>query len=362
METLPEATDVSEDEDGNLVLSPSRKSPSAVSGLEAELDSLAELVESGNLDKIREGYQALAKRLRSSSTLAEGRPTAEEVPLAPGQFIVQRKIKKTRPKITKILYDPAYRPRWKKFLQYVGAGVSMKAAAQAIKINSDTVYVWYRRGEQAELQESKQDAPYRRFYRMVHAQLQKATAVAEATVKSENPLVWLKQGPGRVVSPEWSQPELQQVELIQTGPVQETLPVPQADILAALKELQAAGIENLGQIVEGQFAVKDESDAEYEEGSGDKVSSRGTNYMEDGNWRSHNPSLPAALRPAPVPGLPAPSLNLDPFIPEQLPPPHVPVPVDMAMHDATGGELNRPLNPGSPSTPALDKILRMMRR
>jgi len=327
-------------------------------------------VDSGDLDKIREGYQALAARLRQSSTIAEGRPTAEEVPLAPGQFIVQRKVKKSRPKITKILYDPDYRPRLKKFLKFVSAGVSMKAAAEAIRVNSDTVYVWYHRGSAAEQSQSpsKKDAPYRRFFRLVHARLQQATAVAEATVKSENPLVWLKQGPGRVVSPEWSQPELQQVELIQTGPVQETLPVPQADILAALAELRAAGIENLGQIVEGQFAVKDESESEFEEGSGDRVSSRGTNYMEDGNWRSHNPSLPAALRPVPptIPGLPAPSLNFNPLIPdrdsldpEPLPVPHVPVPVDRKMSDATGGELNRPVGP---DTPALDKILRMMGR
>lgn len=346
-----------EHEDGSYDLLPSRES--SLGGLESQLDSLAELVESGNLDKIREGYQALAKRLRQSSTISEGRPTAEEVPLAPGQFLIQKKVKKSRPKITKILYDPDYRPRLKKFLKYVSAGVSMRAAAEAIRINSDTVWVWYHRGAAAEQAQSKQDAPYRRFYRLIHARLQQATAVAEATVKSENPIAWLKQGPGRVISPEWSQPEVQQVELIQSGPSQETLPVPQADILAALQELRAAGIENLGQIVEGQFAVKNSDEEEFDEDSGDKVSSRGTNYMEDGNWRSHNPSLPAALRPAPPPGLPAPALDLDPLIPETLPPPHVPVPVDRAMSDATGGELNRPVGP---DTPALNKILKLMGR
>ena len=235
--------------------------------------------------------QADDKAERQRSRNSHGKPT--DIELLPNQVLESVKLKRRKVSL-RMLLDPKDSravQRFNKYLDFLRAGVSMQAAAGQIGIRADRAYSWYRRGEQG----GAGSKWYRLFYRKTHKALQESTAIAETEVKSQNPMAWLSKGPGRLINEGWSDPDKVDMQLV--GKIeQQVLAIPQKDILLALAELRAAGIMNIGDIVDGQSrnVTEEEMDEEFGD-DGDGVAASGTNYIGDGKWESSNPSIPSSL-------------------------------------------------------------------
>jgi len=316
-------------------LSPQENPPVESLAITEELfnsvDGLFDLIDSGDLDAIRNHVQTI-RDLRASSAIKTGRPT--DVPLEPGQFLITKKVRRRKSSLRSILFDPEYAPRLAKFLEYCEMGVSMNAAGEALGVSSDTIYVWYHRGREAGPKPAKTEALYRRFYRKVHAALQRATIVAEAVIKQDSPLVWLKNGPGRLINEGWAVPEQMQIQVQNNQP--DTLAIPQGDLAAALRELRDAGLSDLTQVIDGQFNRITEDGDEFGE-DGDQVSLQGTNYGGNGHSTGNNPSLPKLMQP------------------------RRPAPIDEALFQASDGQIVRPVGLDSePEESPTDRLKRLL--
>lgn len=190
--------------------------------------------------------------------------------------------------------------RWSAFINALEAGASWNAAAGVLRVSPTTVRAWMDRGSGA------RSGPYRKFYNQVTEALQMATAVAEAKVKERNPEKWLRDGPGRHISPEWRDDGREdEIAVNVQGQVasQGVLQIATVDITAALRELQSAGV-NLEHLTRDQSALtgavlaKEEFNADgspVDDDEDDAVETAGTNYAENGRWTSHNTQLPPLL-------------------------------------------------------------------
>ena len=95
-------------------------------------------------------------------------------------------VKRRRTRIEDLLSDPT---RLNNFLEYLKVGGSLSSASAAARINPDIASKWIRRGATAKR------GPYKLFFREVQSALGEATVVAEASVRTQNPLVRLERGP-----------------------------------------------------------------------------------------------------------------------------------------------------------------------
>ena len=75
-------------------------------------------------------------------------------------------------------------------IQYIRAGAFETQAARACGIHPSTLRRWKKRGR-------REPGPYREFAEDLEAALGEARVIAESRVFSENPLAWLRWGPGR---------------------------------------------------------------------------------------------------------------------------------------------------------------------
>lgn len=177
------------------------------------------------------------------------------------------------------------------FLDAMRAGASWQAAAAFLHVKPDTVQRWMARGK------ASKSGPYAKFYRQTMQALQESTIVAEAKVKEKNPELWLRNGPGRLVNDQWRDDGKQvdvsfEGSLVQNGKIQ----VEHVDILAALKEIKAAGVP-LDHLTLAATDMPDEiSENDEDDMDDDQINTMGTNYLGDGRWKSDLPSLPAPLR------------------------------------------------------------------
>ena len=315
------------------------------------------------------------------------------------------KIRKRRTSIEDLLTDP---PRLKAFLDYLRVGGSLSSAAAAARLNPDIASKWIRRGSTAK------KGPYRQLFREVQSALGEATVVAEASVRTQNPLVWLERGPGKFVAPQWSEAKMdEELELArlnaEAAQANSTLTVTQDVYYESMKELRKAGVD-LNAVFDNDDPISilsspippptpglpapnttthspPEKTPEEDPGESlgdfnydddeedmDGASTDGTNYAEDGNWQSANYSLPSALGGSTDPTKPEHYLH-NPPIPAQtggpLPPgrnnqaaeiakasrkrPAFPATPDLATSLASDG---RVLTPGSPSVSGTLQSLR----
>ena len=75
-------------------------------------------------------------------------------------------------------------------VELIRSGAFDRVAAEAARIHESTFGRWMEHGRKGQI-------PYRDFYDdVVHARAQ-ARAVAEIEIKRDNPLAWLRYGPGR---------------------------------------------------------------------------------------------------------------------------------------------------------------------
>ena len=97
-------------------------------------------------------------------------------------------------------------------------GVWDYVAAQAAGIGQRTFYRWMEYGEQGK-------KPYRQFWQDVMEARAKSRARREAAVAQENPLAWLRMGPGRDKPGEagWTDQHRQEVTGPDGGPMNFTL-------------------------------------------------------------------------------------------------------------------------------------------
>jgi hypothetical protein len=173
------------------------------------------------------------------------------------------------------------------FLDAIRAGASWNSAAAFLRVKPDTIQRWMARGKAAK------SGPYAKFYRQTMQALQESTIVAEAKVKERNPELWLRNGPGRLVNEQWRD-DGKQVDINLDGQLNQsgTLQVQHVDVVAALKEIQKAGIP-LEHLTLNALEMPDEKvDDELDN---DQVDTSGTNYLGDGKWRSNLPSLPEPM-------------------------------------------------------------------
>ena len=174
------------------------------------------------------------------------------------------------------------------FLDAIRAGASWNAAAAFLNVKPDTVQRWMARGK------SSKTGPYAKFYRQTMQALQESCIVAEAKVKEKNPELWLRNGPGRLVNDQWRDDGKEadinfEGSLVQNGKIQ----VQHVDIVAALKEIKAAGVPLDHLTYTANEIPEDESEDDEDE---DQAGSMGTNYLGQGKWNSNLPSLPAPLQ------------------------------------------------------------------
>ena len=185
-------------------------------------------------------------------------------------------------------YDPE---RWETFIAALRSGASFRAAAGILGVQPETISRWLERGRGA------RQGAYRRFYRAVMKALQEATAIAEIKVLERNPENWLRNGPGKVVSPEWRE-DGKKVEVEVTGGIETSgkLQVAHVDVVEALKHIQAAGLD-VGVLTRSQAELHVvEGMAEDDQDEDDAAGRRGTNYVGDGTWASENPCLPGQVQ------------------------------------------------------------------
>lgn len=85
-------------------------------------------------------------------------------------------------------------------VSYIRAGAFDWVAAQAAGIGKTTFYRWMLSGEQGK-------QPYAKFYSAVREARAVARVAAEMEVRRDNPLAWLRYGPGRAKSdePGWTE-------------------------------------------------------------------------------------------------------------------------------------------------------------
>lgn len=180
--------------------------------------------------------------------------------------------------------------RWETFLSALRSGASYKAAAGLIGVAPETITRWMERGRGA------RSGPYKRFFRAVMKSLQEATAIAEVQVAQKNPENWLRNGPGKLVNPEWRE-DGKKVEVEVSGEVATSgkLTVAHVDVVAAMRELKAAGV-SLDMITMEQHELPKGVDAEDGDDGETLADKSGTNYVGDGLWVSDNPSLPLNLQ------------------------------------------------------------------
>ncbi len=174
------------------------------------------------------------------------------------------------------------------FLDAIRAGASWLSAAAFLRVKPDTIQRWMLRGKTAK------SGPYAKFYRQTMQALQESTIVAEAKVKERNPELWLRNGPGRLVNEQWRD-DGKQVDINLEGQLNQsgTLQVQHVDVVAALKEIQKAGIP-LDHLTLNALEMPDEQ-AGDDGLDNDQVDTSGTNYLGDGKWRSNLPSLPEPM-------------------------------------------------------------------
>lgn len=176
------------------------------------------------------------------------------------------------------------------FLDAIRAGASWQAAAAFLHVKPDTVQRWMARGK------ASKTGPYAKFYKQTLQALQESCIVAEAKVKERNPELWLRNGPGRLVNDQWRDDGKQvdvnfEGSMVQNGRIQ----VEHVDVVAALKEIQAAGVP-LDHLTLQATDMPDEVSDDEDDLDDDQVNTAGTNYLGDGRWKSNLPALPEPLR------------------------------------------------------------------
>jgi len=321
------------------------------------------------LPKTSKGHKALSKGYAS---VTEDLPdSALEIPEHPksrsqaeekmaGSEFHKLMLPRKRTTVIDLLTD---RVRMEKFLDFLRVGASWASAASAVKLMPETVTRWMKRGETAP------KGPYRRFFKEVVNAIGEATAFAEADVKKSSPLVWLERGPGRFISPEWSDnaPGNSGAGFgsfnVQIN--QGSAAIPAAALQEAMKVLVDAGMDlNLlaqdqqvidvpGRVIVGEGNPENpDGEVDYDDETMDvEVDNVGTNYAENGHWKTANPNIPSGLLPdypgiARLPAEATPGNPPVPKLPTTVPPPSPSLPT-----------IPGPSSPGlSPPPPSSDTL------
>lgn len=256
-------------------------------------------------------------------------------------------VKRRRSTLFELMSDKG---RYHRFLAFLQAGSTWSSAAAAVRVAPDAVTRWMTRGQ------SDKKGLYRRFYKDIRGAIGEATVIAENKVASSSPLLWLERGPGRFISPEWQEAAQ---EASGAGGINvnlnNTIAISEETYRSAFKELAAAGVDlntlamddrtleasykvsespsalapglpsppektsgAKGTVVQSEDSDLDENGVPiYDDVDDDEVDNIGTNYAENGNWKSNNPCVPLGLRSTdklpPMDGLaPTPPPSADP--------------------------------------------------
>lgn len=105
-------------------------------------------------------------------------------------------------------------------LAYIRAGSFEWAAAEAAGIGKSTYYRWMKRGETARA------GVYHEFWLAVRQARAQVRVAVEATVRTENPLAWLRFGPGRERPGEPGWTESRAITGADGGPMRITFNIP----------------------------------------------------------------------------------------------------------------------------------------
>lgn len=178
-----------------------------------------------------------------------------------------------RPRVTlEFLYSKEGMPCLAKYRTCTRQGAFSRVAAAQLGIAPTTLSSWLTRGK-AEWDQDK-DTLYAQFYTDTLQDIAEARARAEGMIMEDNPLMWLKKGPGKYLGDDWSDTphadkdgNLVEYEIDGTQTIKvEHKEVEQSDesqrdeIMQTLIELKKSGI-SLDQLVEmvmeGEYDIKD---------------------------------------------------------------------------------------------------------
>lgn len=125
-------------------------------------------------------------------------------------------------------------------ISYVRGGAFAWVAAEAVGISKTTFFRWLQQGEAAE------SGPYHNFWLQVRRAHAQARVAAEAEVRRENPLAWLRYGPGRQRPGEPGWTETREIAGPDAGPL-EIRAIDYRTVLAPLAPRQVGGLEGQGE-------------------------------------------------------------------------------------------------------------------
>jgi hypothetical protein len=127
-----------------------------------------------------------------------------------------------------------------KILSYIRAGAYEWIAAEAAGVGKSTFYRWLQEGEAAD------SGSYHDFWQEVRKAHAQARVAAEAEVRRENPLAWLRYGPGRQRPGEPGWTESHEIAGPDAGPL-EIRAIDYRTVLAPLAPRQVGGLEGQGE-------------------------------------------------------------------------------------------------------------------
>lgn len=88
--------------------------------------------------------------------------------------------------------------QYEQLIQNLAMGATLTASACAIGLNPDTLSKWIKRGTE------QKRGVYADFWNRVRQAVGIASVIAEATIHKRDPMAWLRIGPRRILSNEWS--------------------------------------------------------------------------------------------------------------------------------------------------------------
>lgn len=179
----------------------------------------------------------------------------------------------TKPRLTlEYLYSEQGAAKLFQYLGNLRSGCFSRVAAAQLGVVQSTLTNWLLKGKKEF--EAGKDTLHAQFYTDTVEAVADARAKAEGMVMEDNPLVWLKRGPGRFLGDDWNDtPQVDhkgnlveyEVDGTQTIKIEakeeDTTQVSnQADIIKSLIELKKAGIsldQLLDMVIAGDYNLED---------------------------------------------------------------------------------------------------------
>jgi hypothetical protein len=121
---------------------------------------------------------------------------------------------------------------YKQFLSRISAGCSLASTCASLGLRPDTASKLLGKAE------TTKDAAYRKVARDIRGAIGKAMMVSEAEIRKLDPKFWLKQGPGRILTNEWSD----ESNNASNNNINTASNISSDDIISALIQLRQCGI------------------------------------------------------------------------------------------------------------------------